>query len=38
VNEWSLGREFVVPAGNILRVRVTATAAVNGECFVCWSE
>jgi hypothetical protein len=38
VNEFSLGREFIVPAGNILRVRVTATAAVNGECFVCWSE
>lgn len=37
-NEWSLGREFFVPAGNILRIRVTATAAVNCACYVCWDE
>lgn len=37
-NEWSLGREFVVPPGNILRVRVLATAAVNALCYVCWDE
>lgn len=37
-NEWSLGREFVVPPGNILRIRVTATAAVNCACYVCWDE
>lgn len=37
-NEWSLGREFVVPAGNLVRVRVTATAAVNAACFICWDE
>jgi hypothetical protein len=39
-NEWSLGREFVVAPGNILRVRVynpTATA-INALCFVCWDE
>jgi len=37
-NEWSLGREFVVAPGAILRVRVTATAAVNALCYVCWDE
>lgn len=37
-NEWSLGREFVVPPGNILRIRVTASAAVNCACYVCWDE
>lgn len=37
-NEWSLGREFVVPAGNILRVRVTIGTAVNAQCFVAWDE
>lgn len=37
-NEWSLGREFVVPPGNILRIRVLAPAAVNALCYVCWDE
>ncbi len=37
-NEWSLGREFWVPAGNIIRIRVTATAAVNCQCYICWDE
>lgn len=37
-NEWSLGREFWVPAGNIIRIRVTATAAVNCACYICWDE
>lgn len=37
-NEWSLGREFYVPAGNIVRIRVTATAAVNCMCYICWDE
>ena len=37
-NEWSLGREFVVPPGNILRIRVLATAAVNAMAYVCWDE
>jgi hypothetical protein len=37
-NEWSSGREFIVPAGNIVRIRVTATAAVNCQCFMAWDE
>ena len=37
-NEWSLGREFYIPAGNIVRIRVTATAAVNCACYICWDE
>lgn len=37
-NEWSLGREFYVPANGILRIRVTASAAVNCSCYVCWDE
>lgn len=36
--EWSLGREFQVKAGNILRVRVTAAVAVNCLSFVLWEE
>lgn len=37
-NEWSLGREFYVPPGNIIRIRVTATAAVNCAAYICWDE
>lgn len=37
-NEWSLGREFVVAPGKWLRIRMTATAAVNALCYVCWDE
>lgn len=37
-NEWSLGREFFVPPGNILRIRVTATAAVNCAAYCAWDE
>jgi hypothetical protein len=37
-NEWSLGREFVVQPGKFLRIRVTASAAVNCACYVCWDE
>ncbi|MGW2666112.1 hypothetical protein ACWCW7_34595 [Nocardia tengchongensis] len=35
-----LGREWEVPAGNILRVRATPTtaAAVNFSCWVTWEE
>lgn len=35
-----LGREWEVPAGNILRVRATPTsaAAVNMSCWVTWEE
>lgn len=32
--EWSLGREPVVQAGDCLRIRVTAAAAVNAYCWV----
>jgi hypothetical protein len=37
-NEWSLGREFYVPPGDIVRVRVTASAAVNCTCWIVWDE
>lgn len=37
-NEWSLGREFYVPPGNILRIRVTAASAVNAMCYILWDE
>lgn len=37
-NEWSLGREFYVPANGVVRIRVTASAAVNCACFICWDE
>lgn len=38
-NEWSLGREFYVPAGGVLRVRVTATVTtLNCACYVMWDE
>lgn len=37
-NEWSLSREFYVPAGNIIRIRVTATAAVNCMAYMIWDE
>jgi hypothetical protein len=37
-NEWSLGREFYIPPGNVVRIRVTATAAVNCACYICWDE
>ena len=32
--DWVLSDEFQVPAGRVLRVRVTAPAAVNAICFV----
>lgn len=39
-NEWSLAREFFVPASSFLRVRVTPTEAVarNVSCYVVWEE
>ena len=37
-NEWSLGREFYVPPGNVLRIRVTAPVTVNCLCWVAWEE
>lgn len=36
--EWSLGRESWFQAAKFLRVRVTATAAVNAVCWVMWEE
>lgn len=35
---WPLGNYPVVAASKFLRVRVTATAAVNATCFVTWAE
>lgn len=37
-NEWSLGREFYVPAGHIVRIRVTAAVAVNALAYLLWEE
>jgi uncharacterized protein YaiE (UPF0345 family) len=37
-NEWSLGREFYIPPGNIVRIRVTATAAVLCAAYLAWDE
>lgn len=36
--EWSLGREPIVPASQVLRVRTTSAASVNALCWVCWQE
>jgi|SRR5215217_73415 len=36
--EWSLGREFFVPAAGVLRVRVTAPAAVNCVTWILWDD
>lgn len=38
VYEWSLGREFEVAVSRILRVRVTAGAAVNAYTWIRWDE
>jgi hypothetical protein len=35
---WPLAREFYVPAGRNLRIRVTAAAAVNMLCSLIWDE
>jgi uncharacterized protein YaiE (UPF0345 family) len=39
-NEWSLGREFFIPAAHVLRIRVTPSEATarNCACYVCWDE
>ena|ERR1700677_2003995 len=34
LKQFPLGQEFVVPAAGVLRVRVTAAAAVNAVCYV----
>lgn len=36
--EWSLGREFKVKAGNIIRIRVTAAVSVNCLCNLVYEE
>lgn len=36
--EWSLGREPILDASQVLRVRVTAAAAVNMICWIRWEE
>jgi hypothetical protein len=38
VKQWPLGREFELPISKFLRVRVTATVAVNAYCYVIWNE
>lgn len=37
---YPLGREWEIPAGNVLRIRATPTAAVatNVSCYVIWEE
>jgi hypothetical protein len=37
-NEWSLGREFYVAPGNVVRIRVITTSAVNCMCYLVWNE
>lgn len=37
-NEWSLGREFFVPAGHVVRIRTTTAVAVNCLAYMCWEE
>lgn len=37
-NEWSLSREFWVPAGGVVRIRATATVAANMACYMLWEE
>jgi hypothetical protein len=36
--EWSLGREFRVPASGILRVRMTTATAVSAYTYLIWDE
>jgi hypothetical protein len=38
VHQFPLGREPMVPISKFLRVRVTATAAVNAYAYVIWEE
>lgn len=38
VKQWPLGREWQVPVSKFLRVRVTASAAVNAYCYVVFEE
>lgn len=36
--EWSLDSQPIVKASDVLRVRVTAAAAVNAICWISWKE
>lgn len=38
IKQFPLGREFKVKPADVLRVRVTAAAAVNAVCYVIWKE
>jgi hypothetical protein len=38
VYQFPLGLEPQVPVSTIVRVRVTAAAAVNALCWICWEE
>lgn len=38
LKQFPLGREFIVPTGHNLRVRVTAGAAVNAYAYIMWVE
>lgn len=38
VKQYPLGREPMVPISKFLRIRVTAAAAVNAYCWICWEE
>ena len=38
VKQFPLGREFFIPGGRFLRIRVTAAAAVNAWCYVIFSD
>lgn len=38
VKQYPLGREFFVPGGRFLRIRVTAPVAVNCACYVIYTD
>jgi hypothetical protein len=38
VKQWPLGREPVVAVSRLVRLRVTAGAAVNAICYIIWDE
>lgn len=38
VKQWPLGREPQVAISRFVRIRVTATAAVDAYCYICWEE
>lgn len=38
VKQYPLGREFFIPGGRIVRIRVTAAAAVNAWCYMIFQD